>query len=78
MAPWVPVARLLLGLVTAAYGGVVLAVCGTAARRNGLPVGFALAAAFVVVHFAYGLGFLRGVLDFFLFRRRPADAPTSR
>ena len=78
VAPWVPVARLLLGLVTAAYGGVVLAVCGTAARRNGLPVGFALAAAFVVVHFAYGLGFLRGVLDFFLFRRRPADAPTSR
>ena len=40
-----------------------------AARRNGLAVAAALMAVFPTLHFSYGTGYLRGVVEFLVLRR---------
>ena len=63
-----------LGALLLAYGsGVLLASVATAAKTEWklLP---ALPAVFVCYHLGYGLGFLRGILDFIFLRRRRSTA----
>jgi len=44
-------------------------------RTAGLPL-WALFAVFPALHLSYGLGYLRGILDFLIFRRRSGDGKT--
>lgn len=71
------------GVATAAFwtilGAYTLASAGSAvgtARRDGLRPAAALMAVFPVMHVAYGVGFLRGIVSFFG-RRRLAVANAS-
>jgi len=59
-----------LGLYAVAVAGVALAV----AWQRGVRVGFALCLTFPSMHVSYGVGFLRGVLEFILLRRDPKRA----
>ena len=79
LAPWLDAARLLFGLALGAYGAATLAVAASIARRGGVLVGVAASAVFPVLHFAYGLGYVRGVFDFLVRGKRPVLAvPLSR
>jgi succinoglycan biosynthesis protein ExoA len=74
---WVSSAAWFLATLLSAYLACnVIASCITAARTNWrlLPL---LPAIFACYHFAYGYGFLRGVLDFAIFRRNPQRGYTQ-
>jgi succinoglycan biosynthesis protein ExoA len=68
---WSPALRFLFAL-----GGTYLALIGigaaTTSARNGWSLFPALFPVFACYHFGYGLGFLKGISDFFLFRRNPS------
>jgi cellulose synthase/poly-beta-1,6-N-acetylglucosamine synthase-like glycosyltransferase len=72
-----------LALIVAAYLVAVAASALPVAARQGERVALAFCAAIPVLHLSYGLGFLRGVVDFVVLRRKsvrgaPAAVPTSR
>ncbi len=68
-APWSGLMRWTLGVLATAYGIGVVASVVPAALRHGLRIGVALCFVFPVIHFGYGVGFLKGALDFILLRR---------
>ncbi|HEX8848346.1 MAG TPA: glycosyltransferase family 2 protein [Gemmatimonadaceae bacterium] len=76
-APFSRVAATVLMGAVALYLAVILAASLRVALRSGVSLLAPLVAAFPIMHFAYGAGFLRGALD--LARRshaaRRADAP---
>jgi len=74
LAPWLRVGRLLLGLALGSYVAVDVIVAAAIARHGGLRVGFAASAIFPVLHCTYGLGYLRGILDFLVCGKRSATA----
>jgi glycosyltransferase involved in cell wall biosynthesis len=79
-----PFSRLVAALAGALVGTYVLAdlfVSARAARSEGWRCAAALSLVFPVLHVAYGTGFLRGMVDFWVRRHRPARAaelPMSR
>jgi len=76
-AAWAPVseiARGILELVVGSYLIVLMAAGLPAAWRFRPGVGLAVMAALPVMHFAYGLGFLRGVVHFAILKRAPESA----
>jgi glycosyltransferase involved in cell wall biosynthesis len=77
LAPWWPVAAWAGTAVAGAYAALVAAAAMLRARPNGWRCAAVLLVAFPVVHFSYGLGFLRGLLDHVLRPggRRSADTP---
>lgn len=79
----VPAGVWLLAVLVVAYLLAVLLVAARVAMRHGLAVALAFCAAIPVLHFSYGIGFLKGILDFLILRRKsvrgaPAAVPTSR
>ena len=74
LAPWLAVARPLVGLVLAGYAAADLAVATSIAWRVGGRVGLAATVVFPVLHVAYGLGYLLGVFDFLIRNRRRGPA----
>lgn len=52
------------------YGAAVAACALRAAASAGFDIALPFAAAFPVIHLSYGVGFLRGILDFVLRRKR--------
>ncbi len=71
MSPWYPAAGAAFGLVAGSYAMLILACSAAAARREGLRSGMFLAAVFPVLHFSYGIGFLRGIYEHLLARATP-------
>jgi succinoglycan biosynthesis protein ExoA len=71
-APWSALAARCLAGVLAAYGVATLAASVLAAGQHGWGLLLPLPLVFTCFHFGYGLGFLRGVWDFGV-RRRRAD-----
>ena len=81
LSPWMDGAAVLFGATAVAYLLAVLGVSITAGRVTGLRGRAALALAFPVMHFSYGLGYLRRVTELALAparRARQADLPLSR
>jgi len=82
LAPWSAAAAAALGVVTLAYAAATVVSAAPTVRREGLQAGLALLVVFPVLHSSYGLGSLRGALDFLVLRRRslpdPAAIPTTR
>lgn len=49
------------------------------AMKNGISLLFFLMISFIVLHFSYGIGYLKGVIDFMVFRKNKIkDMPISR
>lgn len=80
LTPWMHSARaVLLGLaVTYVVSAIGFAI--GAARKSGLRTIATLALVFPIVHFSYGIGYLRSVIEFLRGSRRawPASLPLSR
>jgi succinoglycan biosynthesis protein ExoA len=74
---WSPTARLGALTVASAYTICNLMASWLTARHKYGKLLFVLPVVFACYHFGYGCGFLRGVLDFFLFRRPPKRAYTK-
>jgi hypothetical protein len=69
-----PVSLAPLALVLGAYTLFLAGAALPIALRRGPAVAVAFAAALPTMHFAYGLGFLRGALQFAILHRAPAAA----
>ncbi|HVH08865.1 MAG TPA: glycosyltransferase family 2 protein [Gemmatimonadales bacterium] len=70
LAPWLRVLRPVTAAIAGTYLAAVLGCVIAAVRRHGWRCALALAAVFPTVHFSYGVGSLRGVLDHVLGGRR--------
>ena len=67
---WFPGLGVLGVLVLSAYLLADASCAWLAGRWQGMAVTAGLALVFPVLHFSYGLGFLKGLLDFFLFGKK--------
>ena len=74
LAPWAGAARALLVLALGAYAAADFAAVAMIARRAGMLVGLASSVVFPVMHLAFGVGYLFGVWDFVIRRRRDVPA----
>ncbi len=70
LAPWWPPARALLTIEVALYALAALAFALRAMAD--LPRALRVMASFATLHVGYGLGYLAGMGDFFVLRRRPS------
>lgn len=77
LAPWLDWALLLDKIVILTYLAANVSVSWFIAARTKLSYGFALPVVFPILHFGYGVGFLKGVLDFIVFRRFRSDSPSD-
>lgn len=68
---WLPAAEAAFALLLGTYTLFVLGCSTAGARGQGLRCGMVLAAVFPVLHFSYGIGFLRGIYDHLLTRTTP-------
>jgi glycosyltransferase involved in cell wall biosynthesis len=68
---WFPLARAILLLVSGVYGSLVFFCAAGVALKQGPRCATALIAVFPVLHFSYGFGFIRGVLDHCVSRATP-------
>ena len=75
-APFSVWGRAVLGATLAAYAIACAAAVATVTRRERLSHPFALAAAFAVMHVAYGVGFLSGLARFWNRWGEPEPVPT--
>jgi succinoglycan biosynthesis protein ExoA len=73
LLPWVAWAPTLLLALISGYGLATLVAAVRAGRRWGWHLFPIMPLIFVCFHFGYGLGFLRGVIDFIIFRRQPSE-----
>ena len=77
LAPFSRIGLSVLEFSGGAYCLFIAAAAITAGVRRGAAVGLAFAAALPTMHFAYGIGFLRGVWHFAILMRAP-DAITPQ
>lgn len=73
VAPWSWGMRLVLVSIVVAYALVDLGCSISVAFRRGARCGLALSMVFPLMHLSYGLGFLKGVLDLLVFKRKGAQ-----
>jgi hypothetical protein len=76
-APFAPLAALGLAGVVGSYGIFLAAASVATARRAGWRYLPALPAVYACFHTSYGIGFLRGIVDFVLLRRSPGASFTA-
>lgn len=72
MLPWVSWAPRVFLAQVGAYGLAAGAAAISSARKWGWPLLPVMPLVFACFHFGYGLGFLKGLLDFVIFRRSPS------
>jgi hypothetical protein len=77
LSPWVPIMRWLLAAIVIAYSLPLLWFSAVAGARHGWRCGLALVVIFPALHFSHGLGFLKGALDGFVFRKRITAAKSG-
>ncbi len=66
LAPWIPLARVALVAIAAAYASAVAIAAAQARPRLGLRAAVWLLAVFPAMHVSYGVGFLRRVAELLL------------
>ena len=71
-APWSRLALVVAAVIAGSYLLAIGAVAARAGRRHGWAVAAALFGVFPALHFSYGLGYLRGFVEFLVLRRRRA------
>lgn len=72
LAPWSNLMAVLFGSILISYGIINLCVGVSVAAKKGWRCGFWATVIFPVLHISYGLGYLKGVLDFFILRKQSA------
>jgi glycosyltransferase involved in cell wall biosynthesis len=70
--PWKLLAPAAFALVAGSYLLAIGGCAAVAARKHGWAVAAALAAVFPALHVSYGIGYLRGAVEFLLLRRNRA------
>jgi glycosyltransferase involved in cell wall biosynthesis len=76
-AIWSRAAMILLAVIVGSYTTAIAGIVLRSIPKYGICSSLMLFAAFPVLHFGYGLGFLKGVWDFLILRRRDAKAVTE-
>jgi glycosyltransferase involved in cell wall biosynthesis len=71
-----PAAGWLLGGIALAYTGLTVSAAAALSAFRRPKCGPALCVVFPIVHLSYGLGFLKGIFDFLMLRRRPTARRT--
>lgn len=69
LAPWSNLMAVFFGSITVSYGVLDLCIGLSVAFKRGLRCGFWSMVVFPTLHISYGLGYLKGVLDFFILRK---------
>lgn len=78
-APWSNLIAVLFGAIVVSYGMINLYIGVSVAVKAGLRCGFWSMVVFPALHLSYGLGYLKGMLDFFILRKQSAaDSFTFR
>ena len=81
-APWSVVAAGALAAMLSCYALAIGLGAATAARNHGFRCAMRLFVVFPAMHFSYGLGYLNGILDFWIRRKgrvgSAVDVPLSR
>ncbi len=82
LAPWSSIIAVLFGAIVIAYVAMdIVVACGAAFKRN-VSCGLWSAIVFPLIHISYGIGYLKGLLDFFILKkdepRDPFALPLSR
>lgn len=82
LAPWSSTTVFLLGAIVTAYAALdVIVACGAGFKQD-VYCGLWSAIVFPVIHISYGIGYLKGLLDFLILRkdelREPFALPLSR
>jgi glycosyltransferase involved in cell wall biosynthesis len=72
-SPWKFAAPMAFALIAGSYLLAIGACATLAARKHGLAVAAALVAVFPALHISYGIGYLRGTVEFLLLRRSRGD-----
>lgn len=72
LAPWSHLMAMLWGSIMIAYGVLDLCIGVAVAFKRGFPCGVWSTVVFPVLHLSYGIGYLKGVLDFFILRKQSA------
>lgn len=75
LAPWSSLMALFCGMVAAAYLLVDLGIGSSVAIKKGVRCGLWSTVVFPILHISYGIGYLRGVLDFLILRKQEASDP---
>lgn len=71
-APWSHIMAILFGVIVIAYVTSDIGIAAGVAWRRGVRCGLWSMAVFPTIHASYGIGYLRGILDFLIFRKREA------
>jgi glycosyltransferase involved in cell wall biosynthesis len=77
LAPWSPIMAVVFKIIAAAYAALDLTVSLGAGLEKGLRCGLWLMIVFPSLHLSYGIGYLRGLLDFVVLRRRETSDSVS-
>lgn len=70
LAPWSNFMAVCFGSIIISYGVLDLCIGVSVAAKRGLRCGFWSMVVFPVLHISYGLGYLKGLLDFFILRKQ--------
>jgi glycosyltransferase involved in cell wall biosynthesis len=73
LSPWSETMAILLQVIVIAYAAVDLTVSLRAALERSLHCGLWLLVIFPILHISYGIGYLSGLLNFLVLRRRQAS-----
>lgn len=74
-APWSSLMALFCEIGAAVYLVADLSIAGSVAIKKGVRCGLWSTIVFPILHISYGVGYLRGVLDFLILRKQEASDP---
>jgi GT2 family glycosyltransferase len=72
LAPWSNLMAVIFGSIIISYGVLDLCIGVGVAVKRGFRCGAWSTVVFPVLHLSYGIGYLKGVLDFFILRKQEA------
>ncbi len=70
LAPWSRMMAILFVTIVTAYAALDLSISARAALRSGVRLGLWPVVVFPILHVSYGIGYLKGILDFLVLRKR--------
>lgn len=77
LAHWSLLAMSVLCLLLGAYAGMLFLGMWQASRTHGWLTAFMSLPVFLTLHFGYGIGYLKGIFDFWILRRNLQRWPTT-